>query len=1089
MLILSHPGLQSFKRLLDDIVFGEGDRSAQREILRQYLEAVKPRQTGEDAVFLTDIMEMWSFASQVTDLGVMSSAAVVLALVMQAVSGSLSLVSHGLGICQTLVQEQQLKSISKNLSSEKSKAFILSPTLRLLKEAVCLDGGAFARHIFRVRQYTFTSLGRNLEIGSTNEGEEDTRKTPVRTNAVRFFLSCLKYLHSDGRKELLTQKELFSHLTFMIKNDPPQLVLEILHGLKTHVLMDAKISREIKSRSFNTKTLLRILALYTYNTGDEEQCAAVSGKAHDILVYACTSPTAGLVFPSTGLYPKPTDEEGFGKRGKVASTKADSPEDIYTKGIPVYNFILSEFVQKLRPWSNLKHNELLVAIFESSPELIADYFFNNRSFTFEPKLTMTWIGYSTFLFKTMQLPLPSHFGDRTRYAHGPAPTSILLDNIIPLPINQKVLMRCFSSQSNLISLFATRILVVALEKLSTALKMHEGPSRTGSPKWEDASRRLIDSFCQRIPDMKDVVRMYRSVPAENFLYKTLASRLLRLYYEIIPRVALAANFDVSPLFVNVLKTIDGETGATASEAKAFGVMELENLVSIASYSPGMRWFAKVDGLVKGASSSPFTALLRLLCADNGNTPSKQLRRALATVAVENQLVPAQGGLVPLLQALDCSRGLKDVPSIDFVWSFLDNCINRCATSPIKYLESLTDLASQALFEEKDAALSLLSMTIAEQLSYALASAEKPEKASLARWLSLYFNAVNMSTDDSELLKALYGKVREQLSGQGLRVKDLGSKAEVEMIKSSSVEADEKETSASYDADTSPTVTAAKLEELLHTPRPSDEDTSALLKWSSKSVEDLVEDGHAANLIRLLGSPHTSIRKEALTNILKMAAKIKESSYEEKDQVWLLLYEVAESSRPHVDAGPAPSSLTAFAAHAVEVIRNPLHPLYPKVNAFLTKSPVWGADKVPLAHDVLHGQPSEDDRYYTEVAWLLTYLVDALATPRDLSVLHRKRWFEKVLVLGANPYLRWNLRQRILRILYRATCVDGGSTTLVTRFGVLAWLDEQRAGCEVQEERAVYEALMRRFWETCDQERIQVWSKGGAGVLIDSIPSA
>ena len=855
-------------------------------------------------------MEMWSFAAQVADHGVMSSAVVVLALVMQAVSSSLSLVSHGLGICQTLVQEQQLKSISKNLSAEKSKAFILSPTLRLLKEAVCLDGGAFARHIFRARQYTFTSLGRNLEIGNTNEGEEDARKTPVRTNAVRFFLSCLKYLHSDGRKELLSQKELFSHLTFMIKNDPPQLVLEILSDLKIHVLMDAKISREIKSRSFNTKTLLRILALYTYNAGDEEQCAAVADKAHDLLVYACTSPTAGLLFPSTGFYPKPTDEEGFSKRGKAATSKDDSPEENYSKGVPVYNFILSEFAQKLRPWSNLKHNELLVAIFESAPELIADYFFNNRSFTFEPKLTMTWIGYSTFLFKTMQIPLPSHFGDRTRYARAPPPTAILLDNVIPLPINQKVLMRCLSSQSNLISFFATRILVVALEKLSTALKMHEGAGRTGHARWEDASRRLVDAFCQRIPDMKEVVRMYKSVPAENFLHKTLASRLLRLYYEIIPRVALAANFDVSPLFVHVLKTIDGEAGVVEAEAKAFGVMELENLVSIASCSPGMRWFAKTGGISKGVSSSPFTTLLRLLCMDNGNTPPKQLHKALATVAVENQLFSTRGGLVPLLQSLDCSRGLKDIPNMDCIWSFLDNCINRCATSPIKYLESLTDLTLGSLTKENDAALALLNVTIAEQVPYALASSEKPEKASLARWLSLYFNAVIVSTESRKLIPALYSKIREQLSSQGLRAKDLGSSAEIEMIKSSNVGADGVEQPGPDTFDSSSAVNAAKLQGLLHTPQSDDDDTSALLKWPSKSVEDLVEDGHAASLIHLLASPHTSIRKEALINILKMAAKIKESSYEEKDQIWLLLSEVAESSRPHVDAGPVPSAFTA-----------------------------------------------------------------------------------------------------------------------------------------------------------------------------------
>jgi nucleolar pre-ribosomal-associated protein 1 len=252
------------------------------------------------------------------------------------------------------------------------------------------------------------------------------------------------------------------------------------------------------------------------------------------------------------------------------------------------------------------------------------------------------------------------------------------------------------------------------------------------------------------------------------------------------------------------------------------------------------------------------------------------------------------------------------------------------------------------------------------------------------------------------------------------------------------------------------------------------------------VEDLVEDGYTSKLINLLSSEHIHIRKEAFTNILKMAAKMRESSYEEKDQVWLLLSEVAESSRAQVDAKPVPSAFTAFPMHALEVLRNPLHPLYPKVNTFLTRGPIWPLEKLPLAHDIFHGEPAEDDKYYAEITWLLTYLLDCLRTPFDLGVFHKKRWFEKILALASNPYLRFNIRTRILRIVYRASCIEAGSTTLVTRFGVISWLDTQRVAATVKEEAAVYEALMRRIWDTCDQSKVAEWSKGGVQRLLDSI---
>ncbi|KAJ6444252.1 ribosome biogenesis protein Urb1 [Purpureocillium lavendulum] len=1082
-------GLQSFKKLLDEALSGDGDRKAKLAILQQYLEIVRPRDAADndEAIFLGDIMEMWSFAAQVNDDGVMSSVAVVLALLLQALSESLHLVPHGLGVCRTLLQERQLKSLSRNLSAEKGKGFIISPTLRLLREAVCLDGGAYARRIVRERSYTFTSLGRNLEIGNSGEGQEDSRRASVRTNAVRFFLSCLKYLHPEGRKELLSQRELISHLTYMIKADPPYLVSEILDTLKAHVLADTKIPREVKLKSFNTKTLVRFLALYSYSspTADPDDKSAVIEKAHEFLMYICTTPSAGVLYPYKGLYPKESDEETSSRSGKGGQVRVngDPWEGRFRDGTPVFNFVLSEFAAKLRPWSSLKHSELLVAMFSAAPELIADYFYNNRSFTFEPKLSMTWIGYAAFLFSTMTLPLPSAFGDPIRYATLPPPTSVLLDNIIPPAINEKVLIRCLSPKSHLTAFFATRILVAALEKLNAAVGMLEGSSSRGrSPVWSAAARRLVDAFCQRIPDMKEVVRCYKSIPSENALHKTLASRLLRLYYEVIPRVALAANFDVSPLFVDILKAIYQDNFDEGS--KTLATMELENLVSIASYSPGMRWFSKIDGLGDAVSLSAFTALLRLLCDGGQETPDHQLKTILTDVAIENQLVSRPAGLRPLLKALQCTADDAGGDELNAIWALLDSCINRCATSPIKYLDQLKDFSASD-GDSTGVQVSLLGVALVEQTPYATTTADSSTVRILGRFLSLFFTASRLRNEDDTILAALYQRLYEHMASKKVKLSKIGNKSDVERLHEDGTTMDP-EARASHVTKGDQSKVSASLKEMLQVPLMDAGDAAALVKWASKSVEDLVEDGWAANLVRLLSSEHTNIRKEALVNILKMAAQIKESSYEEKTQIWLLLSEVAESSRAQVEVGPVPSAFTAFTIHSLDILRNPLHPLYPKVNSFMTRSPVWALEKLPLAHDILHGEPSEDDRYYTELAWLLTYLLDSLNTPFDLGVFHKKKWFEKILALGNNPYLKSNLQTRILKILYRATCIEAGSTTLVTRFGVMSWLDAQRAACRVEDEAAVFAQLMRRVWDTCDQKRVAAWSKGGIMRLLDGV---
>ncbi|KAG6008561.1 hypothetical protein E4U43_000127 [Claviceps pusilla] len=1097
-------GLQSLKKFLDDILSTDQDRGPKLVLLRSYLDSVKPRdETHEDAVHLPDIMEMWSFAIQVNDEGVMSAVVVALALLLHVISDSLHLVPYGNGICQTLLQEPQLKAISKNLASEKSKGFIISPTLRLLREAVCLDGGAYAKRFVRARAYTFTALGRNLEIGHLGEGPEDAKKTTIRANAVRFLLSCLKYLHSEGRRELLSHKDLLSHLTYMMKNDPPHLVLELLESLKTHALMDTKIPREVKFRAFNIKMLMRLLSLYTYAhaaaTTDEREL--ISEKAHQFLMYACTDSTSGILYPYRGLYPKEADDEFSALSNRQGSDQetGDPWEGKLRDGVPVYNFVLSEFASKLRPWSSLRHCKLLVAIFTAAPELISDYFYKNQSFTFEPKLSMTWIGYAAFLFDTMMVPLPASFGDPVRYAAMPPPTSVILDNIIPRPINQKVLIRCLSPQSHLTSFFATRILVAALEKLSTAVRMLEGSSQGNKPMWTDASRRIVDMFCQRIPDMKEVVRCYRSIPAENILHKTLTSRLLRLYYQVIPRVALAANFDVSPFFVGALQSLGGRTDDDA-ERKRLGAMELQNLVSIASYSPGMRWFAKLESLGQGQGGpcSPFCALLKMLCSGGSNTALNELKTVLGGVAVENQVVTDSTALKPLVQALTCVTDAVGSAATTSIWPFLDNCVGRCATSPIKYLDLMKDYTSSNVSSTATAAAttatttpdtsSLLHVAIIEQLPFALGTADPDTAGHLASFVSLYFNAAQSSCHDGDgSLAVLYKEVEKHFASSSASLTALGNERQKKMLKKCDIEWHCGKPTTSRDSGKSKrTLSQEGLKEMLDTPLSPAEDAAVLARWASKSVEDMVEDGYAAGLIRLLTSEHINLRKEALTGILKMAIQIKESSYEEKMQIWLLLSEVAESSKPLVDQGPVPSAFTAFAIHALDVLKNPLHPLFPKVNSYLTRSPVWRADKLPLAHDILHGTPSDDDKYYTELTWLLAYLLDSLKTPFDLGVFHKKRWFEKILSLGSNPYLRSALRTRLLRLIYRATCIEAGSTTLVTRFGLISWLDAHRAACDVHDDVLVYEALMKRAWQTCDQDKVCAWSKGGIKQVIQAL---
>jgi nucleolar pre-ribosomal-associated protein 1 len=1064
------------------------------QILLDFLDSTKPREVQDEVpVYLPDIMETWSMASQMNNENLMSAVPVVLALLLKIISGNVDLVPYGLGICRTLLQKRQQELLAKNLSAEKGKDFIISPTLRLLREAICLDGGALAAPIFRARANTFKSLARNMGLRYIGEGKEDPKRPSVRTNATRLLLSCLTLLHHEAKRDLLLQKDVVAALMRHLRDDPPSLIYEILDVLKTSVVQDKKLAKEVKIKILNAHSLTRIASLYGHakeptilEDGSENRHLSVEDAAHEILLATCTDSAVGICRSEQGYYPEGVYPGAFVPATADSTNYLDFGLDSvpwmtkFGNEIPVRNMLLAEFIESLRPWSSTKQSELLLAIFEASPELVALYFLQKKSFTFDPKLSATWIGYAALLYNVVQLPIPPFFGRLNGYAAIPPPTSVVLDNIIPPPMTLKAITRCLTNKSKLISFYAIRILVLALQKLGKALEMYREASKSSSSIWHEAARRLLDDSYQRIPDIKDVINCYRALTNEDLLQREAVSRLILLYYEVIPQVALRGKFDVSPVLLATIQKVRAYEGA--GEDMAMASLELEHLCAVAKYSPSMRWFARTPEM----PTSPFTTLLQLYTEKTTALSGDSLSQILSYVANEYQLVESGShlsGLDPLIAAL------KKTAHIDpAIWSFLDNCAERCARTPTKYLEMIEQQMEKADDGEQGITRTCpLLVSIAEQLPF-LASAS-PGKDTLEQLATVLRDFLRCSLEAG--VNRMFLSSTSALLVAAMGDKKLGGRIVLSKRKSTSTAASEtlgsdlesppqsaNETEDGFVSHLSP----QELEDKLAVPVLSSKDNS-LFKWSSKPPEELVEEGYAALLILLLSSDHASIRKEALTNVIKMATKIKESTYEEKEQIWLLLMELAESAKDLIIDGPLPSILVVFTCKAIDILKNPLHPLYEKVNLFLTSGPVWQSDKIPLMQAIFQEGPTVDGTYYTGLSWLLGFLVDSLRTPQDVALFHRRKVFERLFSLPTNPYMGPNLRTQVLRILYRTTCIEGGSDTAITRFGAISWLVAQKAAAVDDVEKGLYQAMARRLWETCDQTRISIWSKGCIEKLI------
>lgn len=1025
-------------------------------------------------LYLEGLIKIWSFAATSNDDGLLSAVAAVLGLLLKTLSTDLEMSGYGLLLGRTLLLKSQQELLARGLTAKKD--WVSSPSLRLLREIMTFDGGALANQVFRARDQMFRGLAKCLRQKREGDEPEDRRRPSVRTNALRVMLAAIKLLSAKEKRDFLNSRELITAFTRNIYQDPPFMIREILDTLKTSILQNDDVPREAKTKIVNANSLKQIATLYHYRQVDEEVATgkkSVDAAAHEFLLLACTSPDLGVLNRQAGFYPRgidPNETQDTSTGQDTINLGLDSIEwmDKFTKEVPLRNTILSEFIQNLSPWSNTKQSELLITILQHAPELFADYFIGKRDFTFDPKLTVTWIGYAAFLFSALQLPVPKYFGLQQRYARLPPPTSIVLENILPQSLTQKSLKGCLNQGHTLITFFAIRIICVALKKFRDAISMYQEAAAESSSIWNEAAESLTVEFCKKLPPMKDIISAFRKVPTADLLQREAITRLLVLYFEVVPRIALDVKFDVSAALAEVL-VVDEST--MSAEDRVLHSMEVENIFQFAHFSPGMRWFAKAGGL----SISPFMAMLKLSAEAPANFPLLKLRLVIESVVSENQILQSQTSLSALDSLI---LRLKEVRGTNAgtVWEFLDDCIARCASKPVKYIFALEELQSEAHeTDDKSRPVSLLSLAIMEQWPFIAKSANTQVLVEIAEFIASYLASSIAIKEDKKTIKLITKRLVSAIEESSVQRILEQSRKLVDSITVPPLLSDApSQLGNEIKVTATPAVTTSALSDSsLETPIVP-EDTQALVKWITKEVDEVIEAGHLATLIQLLSSSHLGVRKEAATNISKFAAKLKTSTFEEKDQIFLLLGEVVETAKKVPDGEPLPSLLSSFASSSIAVLNDPLHCLYEKVNKFLLQGPTWELDKVPLMYKILDEAPSLDDSHYLETAWLLNFMLKGLVTSADMAIFRKRRVFEKLFTLYNNPYLASGLREKILRILYRATTIEGGSTTLITRFSTMTWLQAQVAlGGGVS-----LKVLMDRVVESCDQRRVRGWSKKG-----------
>ncbi|KAF1944335.1 hypothetical protein EJ02DRAFT_398473 [Clathrospora elynae] len=1111
-------GLNVFKRFLDSILYSteELDLPRKRAILREYLDTQKGRERDEkDDAFLQNLTQGWDHAVETNHIAVISQVTAVLALLFKVLATHGELLEYGTLLAKTLVQPSIARRFVRSTSAAPKEENVIAPALRLLTELTRFNEGGHARAVYAKRDFTLEPkiLGRNISLGREQSAEDHVKKPSIRTTAIRYLLTHLRYQDERAKSEILSNTNVVRAVFDHIRSDPPFLIYEILDVFRSHVFQDKTIARHTKSRILNGKALARIASLYSYEVAEgslSEGQKAPDVLAHDFLRLVCTDPAYGVMLPTQGFYPSTFDEDDgeqddgadHGNDLGIESVENDS------KTSKVRNIILSEFTQSQRPYANTLHQELVIDIFRACPELVADYFIKRRDFSYDPKLTSTWIGYSAFLYQTIQLPVPKYFGAKKNYRNQPPPVSVLMHSILPQPLNQQVLTKCLNHNSDLIQLFAIRVLIVALQKLQRVVQELNSASVVRTSKyWEQAAKRLVTEVSRRCPPIRTVFLALKKPGLKNMKRESI-TRLLRLYYEVTPQVALQEKFDVSLPLCSALVEADKPTATP--EDKVFRIMELEHWIQMAKLSPAMRWWQKQKTL----QHSPFVTLLKLLVTSKDNEMYAGIKALLSDILYDQEMLQTKtspDSLDALIASLGAMSG-STTPSAE-VLEFLDDCCARFTKVPIKYFDDLDAFCARSSQSVVDLGpFSPLLMTLVEQWPFkggenATSSIADP----LAQWLSRLLYLLKLIGEDETMLS----HVRDALvESANTTYKEVLKDAFLwKMGKERAKEALKLATGADFSGSERSTTSPVPLEEPeqsakakpgvdLEMPPAEDEKHTGLTRWRKKELGEAIDDGDVGDLVLCLCSEHTEIRIQAIHSIRQLMATIHSSGRNDVgkgdapeehpsnnmdfdlQQLYLLLGELLESvDSTGSEAFPYVGGV--LAARCTSILADPTLSLFSTVNRFLTASPVWDVSSLLrfFWHRIVASQPDDDGTYHKEVDWYFDYLMDCLRTPADMELFRRSNIFEQLLSHYGSRSCSVSAKDKIVKLLLRATHV-GGSTTLITRCGLITWIQMMLDSHDSR--HRVLRTLASRVYETCDQEKVATWSSGTIGETVASL---
>ena len=1083
----------------------ENPRSERRRLVfRQYIISASSKDGDNDNIIWPDIFKAWSFADHTSHAGLLAAIPALLTSIIHATSQWEELNPFGVSLCKALLSKPHLPLIERRLSLPEQKPDQVGASFQLLTEITSYDLGSFARTIHHNGGLLFALVEKHLSPRLPSNAKSNGWHK-VRSAALHFVLANFRYQSSSIKSEMIGQYRIIRSIFQAIDVDPPPMIIRIIEYSQRYILQDTKLSTSIKGKYLAESTLVPLAKLWrTCRHTDRHGYADAESLIRDFLRDVCTKSLEQHRIGTNQNGLVPVNYERLLDTSSVLETHprlAIGRDREYVIRLPA----LVALLQVLRPENDLMERELAISIFKCHPKAQIEYFHHKSAHYFDPpKLTATWIGYATFLISLLRLSIEPVEPSGLNYSTDAQTPQLTIDMLLPRHLHRVVLERSLNQSSELVTYLTTQLVTASILRLQQWMKIHV----EGLQMPQTESDTVVEAFSQRCPRSRCIMAAYKKCSPLQLSLKMALAKLLGLYYSLLPQLAIEDKSNVPTLIAESLLALrDNTKPAYKTEAIR---QQLGVFMGIASQLPDMRWWnkpgmpsiplARHHKLIHDSETtkfSPFMAVLRMACSGTADRQANKLVGAILKQESILQIQEPSKALHALLSSLSIERD----SSLDIVLLFLDSCIMHLVKQDIKYTSSLYALIDMMdLRRDKEArAISPLILAIADQWGFFAKSNAHWEVVLVANWIARFMDGLDSIGENRTVLRS----IRDDMA---ILTEDLEAKQSLKSILSKSKllmqpKKDAAIADTHFNASTSKHEDNDVLEDLarlmqlvdeqLH-PSPEPEDHPELTRWRAKDLEDAIDDGHVKDLLLCLCSTQSPIRRQALSNMIAVKSRLAAYKGSQDERGLALSYwvvgELCESYERSDTTKPLPSFVACFAARALAIERDPRHILFAKINDFVDKHPAWDVAKMPgqWARRIIFQAPDKPDQHFREVLWLLDLLKDGLSTPSDVELYFAANVFEPVLagcVPGAAPDAVWI---KTLHLLYRCALI-GGSRTLLTRFGLLAWLeacvDDPLVEADI---KMLIRCLAIKLGQTVDKGGVIVWSGGSFARRIEAL---